>query len=212
MSTVRTRGGRQPQPLTLSDVVTAACRVVAARGLDQLTVKSVADELGVTSPAVYHYAAGKDELVARVCERVASSVDLDVDDRLAWDEQIIALVTGMRETFARYPGVGERSLSLTGPAPAAEAISARVIEIASSAGFAIADATRLSVALQLLFSGSLLHRPPFLPAAQVGSAERASDGLSDGLRFILAGFDGTAVRQTHQPPRSSRRSARDTLE
>jgi TetR/AcrR family tetracycline transcriptional repressor len=187
---VRQRGGTQQDPLILDDVTTAALRLVERDGLDQLTVKAVADELGVTSPAVYHYVAGKEALVERVCERVASLVSLDVDTTLSWDEQIVAIIVGMHRTFAAYPGVGVRVLSLNGPAPAAHRIAERVVDIAGSAGFAEPDAIRLNTALQLLFSGWLLDRAPFV--ADLAGADRSLalsvDVLVDGLRFLLTGF------------------------
>jgi TetR/AcrR family tetracycline transcriptional repressor len=187
---VRQRGGTQQVPLAIDDVVSAAVRLVEREGLSTLTIKAVADELGVTSPAVYHYVAGKDALVERVCERVASLVRLDVDDHLSWDEQILAIIVGMHHTFAHYPGVGVRVLSLNGPAPAARGIAGRVVGIACAAGFSERDSVRLNTALQLLFSGWLLDRAPFIPdlGDDAGSTALSVDVLVDGLRFLLAGF------------------------
>jgi TetR/AcrR family tetracycline transcriptional repressor len=187
---VRQRGGTQQDPLIHEDVISAALRLVEREGLDQLTVKAVADELGVTSPAVYHYVAGKDALVERVCERVASLVSLDVDTTLSWDEQIVAIIVGMHRTFATYPGVGVRVLSLSGPAPAAQRIAERVVAIAGSAGFPEPAAIRLNTALQLLFSGWLLDRAPFVVdvAGEDRSRSLSVDVLVDGLRFLLTGF------------------------
>jgi TetR/AcrR family tetracycline transcriptional repressor len=187
----RQRGGTQLVPLALDDVVSAALRLVERDGLPNLTIRAVADELGVTSPAVYHYVAGKDALVERVCERVASLVVVDVDPALSWDEQIVAIIVGMHHTFAHYPGVGIRVLSLSGPAPAAASIAARVIDIARQAGYSERNAVRLNTALQLLFSGWLLDRAPFVPdldAATDDVGALSVDVLVDGLRFLLAGF------------------------
>jgi TetR/AcrR family tetracycline transcriptional repressor len=207
----RRRGGTQLTPLAIEDVVSAALRLVEREGLPNLTIKSVADELGVTSPAVYHYVAGKGALVERVCERVASLVDVNVDQSLTWDEQIVAIIVGMHHTFAHYPGVGVRVLSLNGPAPAALGIAGRVIEIALAAGFSERDAVRLNTALQLMFSGWLLDRAPFVPdlegTPEVPDTSALSvDVLVDSLRFVVAGF--AALRQAEgerRPPLRTRR-------
>ena len=182
---VRQRGGTQRTPLVLDDVVTAALALIERDGLANVTIKAVADELGVTSPAVYHYVAGKTALVERACERVASLVRLEVDETMPWDEQIVAIIVGMHHTFARYPGVGVQVLSLHGPAPAAETISARIVGIARAAGFARPDAIRLNTALTLLFSGWLLGRAPFVPDT---ADPDGVDVLVDSLHFMLAGF------------------------
>jgi len=191
----RTRGGRQPEPLGRDDVLRAALAVVARHGLPDLTVKAVADELGVTSPAVYHYVDGKAVLVERVCAEVAAEVRLDVDPSSAWDEQILAIVQGMHDTFARYPGVGERVLSFKGRAPAANAIAARIVDIARGAGFSSGEAVGLSNALQLVFAGWLLRQAPFVPDRLVADADHCegvdddpAGGLTTAARFVLVGF------------------------
>lgn len=162
-------------------------------GLPNLTIKAVADELGVTSPAVYHYVAGKQALVERVCERVASLVDVGVAPALSWDEQIVAIIVAMHHTFASYPGVGVRVLSLNGPAPAALGIAGRVIDILRAAGFSERDAVRLNTALQLMFSGWLLDRAPFVPDLEGTPAGPDASALSvevliESVRFLVAGF------------------------
>ena len=56
----RSRGGTQPQPISMTDVVDAALRVVARSSLDRLTVRAVADECGVTPPAIHYHLRGGD--------------------------------------------------------------------------------------------------------------------------------------------------------
>lgn len=196
--TGRTRGGTQPAPLSVDDVVAAALQVTKRSGLDGVTIKSVAAELGVTSPAIYHYLSGREELVQRICERVAARVPLTVRAELAWDEQIVAIVVAMHRTFAAYPGVGVEVLTMSGPSPSAERIAAQMLDLMTAAGFAQRDATDAVATLFFYFSGWLLGRPPFLPgnaAAQVRMTPRL---LADGARFVLAGF--SAQRPPAQQP------------
>jgi TetR/AcrR family tetracycline transcriptional repressor len=188
----RTRGGRQPDPIGVGDITAAALRLVERSGLDRLTVKAVADELGITSPAVYYYVKGKDALVERVCELVASSVSLDVEPGLDWQAQVVAIVVGMHRSFSRYPEVGVRALSLTGPAPAAERIAARVVATVQGAGFSHADAARLNRVLQVLFSGWLLRTA--FPSA--GHPVPQEPELVDAVTFVLAGFAARVDRES----------------
>lgn len=158
--TVRRRGGTQPAPLSVDDVMDAALAITRRSGLDALTVKAVADELGVTSPAVYHYLGGKRDLLDRVCGVVLRRVDLRVDATAPWQDQIVSIMLRMHHAFARYPGVGTRALFITGPATASERISAVMRDIVTVGGFAAPTADEVVAALHLLFSGWLVGKVP----------------------------------------------------
>ncbi|MCW2830762.1 MAG: tetR2 [Aeromicrobium sp.] len=191
----RTRGGRQPDPLSTADVVRAGLRFVERHGLDRLTIKGVADELGVTSPAVYHHVTGKDDLVERICGMVTAEVSLDVGDSLDWQEQVETIVVGMHRTYARYPGVGERSLRFVGPARAPETIAGRIIDIVVAEGFAVDSAVRLITTLQLVVAGWLLQQVTYLPeAVRPPAPDSEEDVLRTALRTVLTGFEAVERR------------------
>lgn len=179
----RSRGGTQPSPLSQADVIEAALRVTEASGLEGLTIRAVADELGVTSPAVYHYMRGKEDLIDRLCERVAEQIDLEVDPEMSWSDQIVQIILQMDSTFARYPGVAPRVLSSFRPSPAANAISTAVRRVLEEAGFTIPEARELSSALHFLFSGWLVGKPPVLRDQPItaGLLERCVRGLLDSF-------------------------------
>ncbi|HVX07199.1 TetR/AcrR family transcriptional regulator [Humibacter sp.] len=185
--TGRKRGGTQPVPLSTADVVAAALQVTRRSGLGGVTIRSVAAELGVTSPAIYHYLSGREELVQRICERVAAQVPLTVRPDLAWDEQIVAIVVAMHRTFAAYPGVGVEVLAMSGPSPSAERIAAQMLDVMQAEGFARNDATDAVATLFFYFSGWLLGRPPFLPGGRAGQVRMTQRLLADGVRFVLTG-------------------------
>jgi AcrR family transcriptional regulator len=199
---VRQRGGTQIDPLSVEAIVEGGLRVVARDGLTAVTVRSVAEELGVTSPAIYHYVRGRDDLVARMCERVASEVPLDRDDDLPWSEQLVAVIVSMHEGFSAFPGIGLHTLSLDGPAPAAERIAGRMLRILASAGYDGTDSVRCVSALFFYFSGWLLERPPILPGG-AGGGLMSSALLADGARYLVAGFAvataSTADLSTNRP-------------
>jgi AcrR family transcriptional regulator len=184
---VRQRGGTQADPLSVEAIVEAGLRVVAHDGLTAVTVRSVAAELGVTSPAIYHYVRGRDELVARMCERVAREVPLDLPGGLPPLDQLVAVIVAMHEAFGAYPGIGLHTLSLGGPAPAAERIAERMLQILASAGYDEADSARCVSALFFYFSGWLLERPPILPGG-AGAELMTSELLATGARYLVAGF------------------------
>ncbi len=227
----RPRGGTQTSPLSLAEVMEAALFVTERNGLMHLTVRGVAEALGVTSPAIYHYVAHKVELIDRVCEHVARSVDLDVDPDMSWDDQIVDIVLGMDRTFARYPGVASQVLSLVEPAPspAALRINDRVMGLLLGAGFPNGEAVELLATVHFLVSGWLLGRPPVLDglparvapnpsghpaltavATEVVATPMTSALLETGLRRLLDGFAGASQSRIPDRRRRRPRSTRST--
>ena len=52
------------------DVVEAAARVFARRGYAETSVAELADELGLATGAIYHYFAGKEDLLVEICDQL----------------------------------------------------------------------------------------------------------------------------------------------
>jgi TetR/AcrR family transcriptional regulator, tetracycline repressor protein len=193
----RRRGGVQDPPLSIGSVVGAAVRVTERVGLDQLTVRLVADELQVTAPAVHYHLRGKDDLLDRVCEEVAARIDLTVAPEAGWAEQYVALVLSMERTLGRYPGVAMRALAATGESAAAWRIAAAATGILRGAGLDQEETAQAFAASQFLLTGWLVLRHgsgrgaahPALKAAGVAPPAGATvSQLETAVRRLLAGF------------------------
>ncbi|MGE0306519.1 MAG: TetR/AcrR family transcriptional regulator [Acidimicrobiia bacterium] len=184
----RSRGGTQPLPLNRDDVLQAALPVLARTGVDGLTVRAVAEELGVTSPAIYHYFAGRDDLIDRLCEKVAAEVDIGIDPADSWDRSVVRVLLNMDRTFARYPGVAARVMPGLRPSGAVDRITRVVIDQIRLGGFDEEQAEDLLAALQFLFAGWLLGRRPSAPgrAARPDILERSIRCVLDGSRHATS--------------------------
>jgi TetR/AcrR family transcriptional regulator, tetracycline repressor protein len=176
----RSRGGTQPLPLTRSDVLDAAMALLAAHGVEGLTIKSVADRLGISSPALYHYVDGRDDLLDRLCERVAAEVNRNVACTLVpdmpWDDAVVAVLLEMNRTFGRYPGVAARVLPVHRPSRAEAESTATVRGLLLKGGLEPALSAAVLSALQCLFAGWLLRQQ----AAGAHELERS-------IRWLLKG-------------------------
>ncbi|SHN18218.1 TetR/AcrR family transcriptional regulator [Cryptosporangium aurantiacum] len=190
----RPRGGTQASPLSVRDVVGAALQITARSSLDALTIRAVAAELGVTSPAVHYYLRGREDLLDRVVEAVATQIDVELDAGTDWRDQYVTLVLRMDRTFRRYPGVGARALSATGgTSSAAQRLTETAVGILRRAGFAPQDAVEVFAATFLLFTGWLVARGmaesdtthPALRAAGDDAAELTDALLERSLRRLL---------------------------
>jgi AcrR family transcriptional regulator len=183
MDTVkRTRGGTQPNALSRDDVIKAGLQVVEQSGIDALSVSSVARQLGVSSPAVYHYLESKDDLVKRVCERVARNIELPLTGDVDWDDRIVAIILAMNSAFAHYPGVAAKVLPYRGPSRAVDRLSKVIRACILEGGFDEAEAEDVHATLHFLVGGWLLGQRP-----TVRTERMTPELLERSIRWTLAG-------------------------
>ena len=58
-------------------------------GLDRVTMKAVADQLGVSVPGLYHHVEGRDDLMQLAAEYSASRIHLPADHGQTWPEWLL---------------------------------------------------------------------------------------------------------------------------
>jgi AcrR family transcriptional regulator len=86
-------------------------RVLDAEGLDAVTLRRVASELGVGAASLYQYVEGKDELVELLLDHVMGEVEVDdLPDERPWQEQLKELIRRSRAVFARHGDIAHASL------------------------------------------------------------------------------------------------------
>ena len=64
------------EPLGREAVVRAAMRIADEEGLEELSMRRLARELGVEAMSLYHYVKSKDELISEMIDAVHAEVDL----------------------------------------------------------------------------------------------------------------------------------------
>jgi AcrR family transcriptional regulator len=109
----RPRPGRpagRPRTLDRESVVDAALRVLDAEGLDAVTIRRVAEELGTSGTALYTYVRDKDQLVELLVDRVIGEIDAPADGSLPWQEQMRRHAREIRRTFAEHRDVARATL------------------------------------------------------------------------------------------------------
>ena len=55
--------------MTKDDILSAGIKIIESEGFDRLTLSSLASELGVKKPSIYHYFASKDEIIRELYVR-----------------------------------------------------------------------------------------------------------------------------------------------
>lgn len=99
------RGRSTPRPqLSREVIVAAALKVIEVDGGDALTMRRVADEIGVSASALYGYVANKEELVQLLLEQIIGEIPMPAAD-VSWQEAIKVFAREMLGIFQRHPGV-----------------------------------------------------------------------------------------------------------
>lgn len=87
-------------------IATAACEV----GLDRVTMRSVAEHLGVSVPGLYHYVSGRDELIRLASEQTAARMKTPEDRGQHWSEWLFEWAEHSRSGFVAAPELLEQFL------------------------------------------------------------------------------------------------------
>lgn len=107
-SVPRRRGVPRPQ-LSRDAIVAAALKVVETDGGDALTMRRVADQIGVSASALYGYVANKEELVQLVLEQIITEMPIPAAAG-SWQDTMRAFAREMLGAFRRHPGVAGLTL------------------------------------------------------------------------------------------------------
>jgi AcrR family transcriptional regulator len=89
-------GARARQPLSRDTIVDAAIKVLDVEGVDALTIRRLADELGTGPATLYWHIKGKEELGELVYDRIMGEVELPEPDPAHWQDQLKQLA---RDTY-----------------------------------------------------------------------------------------------------------------
>src|SRR5262245_5229220 len=96
--------GRQAST-TVEAVVGAAIAVLSEEGSEAVTMRRLAEELGLSPMGLYRYVRDKDELLDRIVDTVLRKVDLDVAGQ--WRERLTVITLRARRVLLEHPGVAQ---------------------------------------------------------------------------------------------------------
>jgi AcrR family transcriptional regulator len=104
-------------PITRDAIVEAALVVLDREGMDGLSMRRVADELGTGAASLYWHVRNKDELFQLVFDRVTREVVLPEPDPAHWKEQLRELGHQMRRVLSKHRDVARISMGRIPAAP-----------------------------------------------------------------------------------------------
>ncbi|MFE0098245.1 TetR/AcrR family transcriptional regulator, partial [Streptomyces sp. NPDC059015] len=199
--------------LSRERIVGAASALVDAEGLDAVSTRRLAAELGVSGPSLYNHFRNKDEILDAVADAVSAKVDLsmfDESDPRDWRTALHDWAVSYRAALTEHPNVVPVLARGPGRRPAGLKVADAVFGAMVRAGWPPAQATHIGALMRYFITGSALgsfaggfvddataYDPSDYP--HLGQAhllaerqERIDEGAFDtGLRALL---DGLAAR------------------
>jgi TetR/AcrR family tetracycline transcriptional repressor len=180
-------------PLSREVIVSAALDLAERDGLDRLTMRALASQLGVTPMAIYYHVPDKEALVDLVVDEVHTrQVPLELTDE-GWEVCLRRRLLAQWEQLVRYPGLGSHLSNQPGMGASQQSIEAGV------AFFEAAGFSNRSARLAWSFAITYLHGRLNVDARMRGRSSsgkvagiKAKDYVAFGVDAVIAGIAAVA--------------------
>lgn len=124
------------QPLTRERALTAAMELADAQGIESLTMRKLAQQLGVEAMSLYYHVKNKDDILGGIVDMVFCEVELPQDDD-DWMTAMLRRGNSLREVMVRHPWAISVMEAQTAPGPCNLRHHDAVIESCLKHGFSI---------------------------------------------------------------------------
>jgi len=136
MATTIEAEARSREPLTKERILRAAVALADEDGVDSLSMRRIAQELGVVPMALYKHVASKDEMLDGMVDVVVGEIDAPLEDA-DWRTTIRERVLSARRALLRHPWASRLIESRTAPTPTVIGYMDSMIGILLRGGFSI---------------------------------------------------------------------------
>lgn len=142
----------RPALIDRAAVLAATLELADAKGLAAVSMRAVADRLGVTPMALYRHVGDKQQLLDGLVEQLLLELPLP-DPALRWRDSLGAMANAMRATARRHPDVFPLLLQRPAATPGALRVREMVYRALREAGIGEADVARVERMLSTFVIG-----------------------------------------------------------
>ncbi|HUL86350.1 MAG TPA: TetR/AcrR family transcriptional regulator [Actinomycetota bacterium] len=103
--------------LTRDRVIDAALKVMDAEGLDAVSMRRVAREVGVEAMSLYNHVEDKDDLLRGICDHVMGAFEFPADDGGDWIDRCKDGARAWRQLLQAHPDMMRLFAETHGPDP-----------------------------------------------------------------------------------------------
>ena len=120
--------------LSRDGIVAAAVGLADRDGLVGLSMRKLAQHLGVDAMSIYYHLHDKDALLAAMADAVVAEIPPPATSQKPWNEQIRDLIMGARGTMIRHPWAARVLEGRESPTPAVMLHLERVLAVMRAGG------------------------------------------------------------------------------
>jgi AcrR family transcriptional regulator len=172
MSKPGSNSRQERAPLSRERVLRGAVTVADAGGIGSLTIRSLAQELGVKPMSVYHHVANKDQILDGIVDLVFGEIELPSPDG-EWRSELRRRAISARRVLRCHPWAIGLLESRTTPGPATLRHHDAIIGTLRGAGFSVEMTAHAYALLDSYVYGFALQEAalPFAPETVADVAE-----------------------------------------
>ncbi len=201
---------------TVAEVLETGLRVLSTEGLEAVSIRRLASELGLSPMAIYSYVKTKDELLDAIAVLVLGELEVEVRSGETWQQALTRGMTDLHDALRRHRGISDLLLSRPPPIASLDGFREGILSVLRGAGFSIQDSVdaltaltsytlgyvhleQMKVAVESEREARRLHAlpagqyPMLLEAADAYAAHFSRRGFGFGLRGLI---EGLAVAST----------------
>jgi AcrR family transcriptional regulator len=190
-------GAERRTQLTRERVMAAAIELADRDGIESISMRKLAHELGVEAMSLYTHVRNKNDLLDGMADAVISQIPMSADGAAGWKASLRQLVLAARSIMLRHPWAPRTVETQTAPGPAVLQYANSVLGILREGGFSIAQAhhalhilgSRLLGFTQALFDDS----GDLEPEAAAGLARELGASHPYAVEMALAVTHGGAL-------------------
>ena len=164
-------------------VVERALKLADTEGLDALTIRKLAQDLGVTPMALYWHFRSKEDLLEGVAEQIWSEIEVRVDPSVPWWTQLQNGLESLIAVLRAHPSAPQLVLEHEKRNEAALRATEAALELLRSAGFDPVYATE--IARSTLWTGITLVMSETGYHPELSPDERAEFQRRNGLYLAM---------------------------
>jgi len=166
-------------PLTRERALQTAVAVADAEGIGALTMRRLAQELGIEAMSLYHHVASKDDILDGMVDLVFSEIELPAEGA-KWKPAMLARARSARAALTRHPWAISLMESRTSPGPRTLRHHDAVLGSCRAAGFSVPMAAHAFSLIDSYLYGFVLQ--------EVNLPFDDSSDLTDVVDTIMKGF------------------------
>jgi AcrR family transcriptional regulator len=172
---------QQRGSLTRDLIIQRAFARLDEQGPGALSMRRLADHLGIAPNALYTHVRGKADLIDGLIDQVYAGIDPDLDLTKDWPEQLAAISQAVRTQFLAHPAVVPFALQQPGLGPNSLRLGEAIYGVLRPAGFSDEATVGIVYALLTYILGFVALELP-----RAGTSPQTSDEFVRRLHGFFA--------------------------